>query len=223
MLVPHASHGADWSLNPSVTVSEQYDSNIRLLPNNAPNKQSDFITSFTPELSLSRDTELTKLKFDSITSARKYVENPGLDSIDTASRVSLTTRWSPGFSTDISTAFVHDTTMEDQLDQSGIRTIRAERYRYEFGAGAKYAFTERFSLLVSGGGGQSLYPSGEAPDQLTTQFTVTPAWAATERDTIGLGMAFTYKDYEDGLKIHTFSQMIYWQSILSETFYFKLG
>jgi len=221
--LPGASHAADWSFNPSMSVSQQYDSNIRLLPNDSTNRISDFITSLTPELSLSRDTELTKLKLDTVTSIMKYARNPGFDTIDTASRICLATRWNERFSTDVGGIFVHDTTMEDQLDQSGIRTIRADRYRYEYVLGAKYAFSDRFSLPVTGSGGWSLYPSGEVPDQLDIRFNLAPAWVVTERDMIGLDITLAYKDYENGVEIYNSSHLLLWQRALSETLNMKLG
>lgn len=223
MLCSQTTHAADWAFNPSVTVSEQHDSNIRLLPNDSQSKESDFITSFTPALSLARDTELTSFKIDSSTSVLKYTDNPRFDTIDTAFKGSLAIKWSPRFSTEANIAFVHDTTLEDQLEQAGIRTIKAERYRYEFGAGAKYALTEKISLLVSGSGGQSLYPSGEVEDQVTSRIRLVPAWALSERDTIGLESSFTYREFEKGLRIYNISEIIFLQRLLSETLSFSFG
>lgn len=234
-IIPWCSAFAvDWSLTPSVTLSELYDSNVRFssrTPANA--SKSDFITNLTPVISITGDTERTKFKFDTITTGQKYVNNPSYDTINTNTKASLNYLWSPRLSTDVNFGFIHDWTLDDQIEKAGITTIRTERFHYEFGLGGKYALSEPLVLSASAGVGLNSYPSGLLQDQSTVQVNVTPIWSLSHRDSIGLSSTYVYADfdnnntllpgYSNAADIKTFSEMLYFQRLFSETLSFKFG
>lgn len=214
----------DWSLTPSVTLSEQYDSNVRFSKGPVPNgSKSDFITNLIPVISVTGETEQTKFRFDTTTTAQAYVNNPHYDTINTDTKAVLTRQWTPRFSTDTNFGFIHDWTLEDQLQQAGIRTVRTERFRYDGGMGAKYAMSESWMLAVGGRAGQTDYPSGSLPNLLTAGGSITPVWAVNAKNNIGLSSSFDHADFKNTSTIDNFSEMLYWENLVNETTSFKLG
>ncbi len=183
---------ADWSFTPSATLSQSYDSNFRFIATPPPpgTTKGDFITSFTPVVSVTGETEETKFQFDTVTSAQSYFENPQFDIVNTNTTTSLTESWSPRFSTSANLGLLHDSTLEDQLQASGIVTQKVERYVFSGGLGAQYALNESLNLIASGLLAKTSYPSGALPDSDVYQATITPIWAITPRDNIGLSTIF---------------------------------
>lgn len=217
----HVVAAMDWSFNPSVTVSQQYDDNIRFSDNSV--KESDFVSRLIPVVSISGESDTDVFRFDTITTGEKYYDHPSLDTVNTDSKASLNHQWNPAFSTGANVGFLHDSTLESQLEQAGIRSVRAERYHFDVGMGSKYAFTDRWSVEVSAAGGGSTYPSDIYPDSTSVQAGITPIWAVSDRDIIGLNSSFYYTDFSDTSKITTFSEILYWQRLISETLTLKIG
>ena len=90
----------DWSFTPSVSLSQSYDSNFRFITTPAPGTtKSDCITSLSPVLSVTGETEQTKFQFDTTTNAQSYIENPRFDIVNENATASLTESWSQRFST----------------------------------------------------------------------------------------------------------------------------
>ncbi|MCE5336087.1 MAG: hypothetical protein LLG06_16010 [Desulfobacteraceae bacterium] len=224
----------DWSLTPSVTLSEMYDSNVRFSSRTpAGSSKSDFITNLTPIISVSGESERTKIKIDTVTQGQKYVNNPHYDTINTDTKASVSYLWSPRLSTDANFGFIHDWTLDDQVEKSGITTVRTERFHYDLGFGGKYALTEPLFLQARAAVGLTTYPSGLLQDQTTFQANLTPVWSLSHRDSIGLSSSYVYADYSNNVNtlpgysnqadISTFSEMLYFQRLLSETLSFKFG
>ena len=215
---------ADWSFSPSATLSQTYDSNFRFTPTSIPGvSKGDFITSFSPVVSITGETEQTKFQFDTNTTAQAYFKNPDFDTINTNTTASLTEDWSQRFSTSANLGLIHDWTLEDQLQASGIVAQKVERYLYSGGLGGKYDLNESLSLTASGLFAKTIYPSGTLPDSDAYQGTITPIWALTERDNIGLSNSLSYTDYNNATTVKTITEMFYWQRILSETLNVKLS
>ena len=214
----------DWAFSPSATLSEEYNSNVRFTNTSLPDQtKSDFISKFTPVISITGDTELSQFRFDTTTSALAYINNPKYDTIDTDTKTSLTHAWTSKFSTEGDFEFVHDYTLEDQLQQSGIRTLLTERFQYNFGLTGKYALSESLSLAVGGTAGRGDYPSGLLPNQTTYGVSVTPVWNLSPRDNLSLSSSFDYADYQGTSTIKNFSEMFSWERQVSETLSFKVG
>lgn len=223
----NCAFAADWSFSPSVTLSEMYNSNITFSSTSAPGiPKGDFITSLQPVISITGQTEQTKFKFDTITTGKKYVENPRFDTVDTDTNTSLSELWSPRFSTDASFRFIHDYTLENELETSGIVTQKAERYQFNVGVGGKYALSESLNLVANGTYIDTNYPSHPAnlPGYQVYQGVITPIWSITPRDNIGLSSNFYWVDYPSfQATVKTITEMLYWQRFLSETLNFRLS
>jgi hypothetical protein len=214
----------DWSFTPSVSLSQSYDSNFRFITTPAPGTtKSDFVTSLSPVLSVTGETEQTKFQFDTTTNAQSYIENPRFDIVNENATASLTESWSQRFSTSVNFGIVHDSTLQEQLESSGIVTQLTERYLYTFGLGGKYDLSESLSLAVSGLAADTIFPSGTLPNSDVYQGTITPIWAVTPKDNIGLSSNFSYTDYSIATTIRSVTETLFWQRQMTDTLSFKLS
>ncbi len=226
-----SAFAADWSFTPSATLSEAYDSNFRFITTPLPGtSKSDFITSFTPVVSINGETEQTKFNFDTTTSAQAYINNPRYDVINTDTVAGLTEMWSPRFSTTATIGLMHDQTIEQQLASSGIVTLRTERYAYDSALSGTYALSETLNLSSSFSYSKVIYPSGALQDSDIYQGTITPVWSINELNSIGLSSNYTYTDYSaggsvtgTGTTMKTLTEMLFFQRSFSETMSGKLG
>ena len=123
---------------------------------------------------------------------------------------------------------IHDSTLEDQLQSSGIVTQKTERYLFNFGLSGKYDLSESLNLIASGVFAKTIYPSGTLPDSDVYQGTITPVWAVSARDNIGLSSNFAYTGYSsyangNAVVIKTLTEMLYWERLWTETLSLKLS
>ena len=215
------SFGADWSFNPSVTLSEKYDSNITFSATSAPGvPREDYITTLEPVFSLVGETQQTKFELDTDTKGLTYVENPQFDTIDTNTYTSLTECWSPRFTTGANFRFMHDYTLENELETSGIVTQKTERYQYNGGGDVKYALTDTLNLQASGNYIDTNYPTHppNLPDYDAYQVTLTPVWSISPRTDVGLNSNFYRQSYPSfSADINTVTEMVYWRRLFTPT------
>jgi hypothetical protein len=220
----NSASAVDWSFTPSATLSESYDSNFRFRSTPIPGtSKDDYITSLSPVASVTGETEATKFQFDTVTNGEVYIKNPKFDTINTNSTASLTESWSQRLSTTANVGLVHDWTLEDQLQTSGIITEKTERFLFNSGLSGKYDLNESLNLTASGQYARTIFPAGTLPDSFVYQGTITPIWAVTPRDNIGFSSNFTDTEYDISTKIRTVTEMLYWERTLTETLSFKLS
>ena len=227
----HDAYADDWSFTPSVSLSQSYDSNFRFVETPVPGTtKGDFVTSLTPVLSITGQTEQTTFQFDTVTSGQSYILNPQYDIINENATASLTELWSERLSTSVNVGIIHDSTLQEQLEASGIITQWTERYVYTLGLGGKYDLSESLSLAVSGLAADTIFPSGTSPDSNTYQGTITPTWAVTPKDNIGLSSNFSDTDYNSAATtsspattIKSLTESLFWQRQMTDTLKFKLS
>lgn len=221
--------GADWSLSPSISVSETYDSNINF---QYQDRQSDFITYIKPTFLLTRQTEQDQLKFYSQENGVLYIKNSQLNRIETYNNTGWTRQWSPRLSTDLGAGFNKTTAQTTQLEEAGIATALADQYIYNVRLNGTYALSEVLSLSTGGTAGQTWYPdkffSGTTArffDSNTALGNLNLAWKRSEVDTLGLNSVYSYTHYIDATtdNVQYFRPGVYWERTLSETASFMLG
>jgi hypothetical protein len=208
------SRAAEWTVTPSISITEEYDSNVLF---DRLNSFDDFVTRVTPRLQGRRDTETSRFGFNAALFGEKYVLNPELDTINGNAQGSWTRTWSPRFQTSLNALFARDQTLDTQLYETGVLTFRQDRYRYAADGAAVFALTERWSLGGSLAGQYNQYPDGPSPDLFVLQGTMTPIWQITEWDAGGIVLAFSRADYENHTLDQTVSGSLSWERKLSET------
>ena len=222
MLCIGDAFAVDWSLSPSVSVSELYDSNINF---SFQDKQSDFITAMKPRFLVSGQTDQDQLNLDSTLVGMIYVDNSQLDRFETYNDGSWVRQWSSRFSTDFGGNFIKTTALESQLQEAGIRTILADQYIYNVRGKGSYALTEVLSLSLGGSAGQTWYPDKQFPDSDNALGNLNLAWKSSEFDTIGLDCAYSYRHYLDTSTdtVQFVRPGLYWERALGETTTLLLG
>ncbi|SPF31243.1 exported hypothetical protein [Syntrophobacter sp. SbD1] len=214
----------DWYFTPSATLSQSYNSNLQFVTVPPPGStKGDFITSFTPVVSVTGETEKAKFQFDTVTSGQVYLQNPKFDTVNTYTTAGLTEFWSPRFSTSANLGLVHDYTLEDQLQQSGIIAAMTERFMYSCGLGDKYDLSESLSLALNGSYAKSVFPSNVLPGSDDYEGSISPVWSVSERNNIGMTSSFSYINYSNDTTIKSVTEMLFWQRAFSETMNFKLS
>jgi hypothetical protein len=211
---------ADLAFSPSISLTQKYDSNLLFTSSNT---QSDFYTVLKPVFSLTGESETTKFKMDTTVRGEKYFKHDELDAILYDTRTSLSHAFSQRFNTELTTAFVRDTTLETQLEQAGLATVRAERYLFDSGLKESYALSDRLSLLVSEGIQSAIYSSGVHPDSNTWQVGAGPSYLLSPKDTVTLTSSYVSADFEDTSTINTFQEMVEWKRLLGESASIRLG
>lgn len=217
--------GLDWTFDPSIALTEKFDSNVLFRDHD---EQSDFISILNPRLSIGGKGEDVRFRFDSDVTFEKYAEHEELgrdelDTIDYNIKSSMSRNWTERFLTDANIRLSKDTTLDTQLEEAGIRTIRTPRYRYDGDMKATYQLTERVSLAASGGGGYMSYPNGELPNSTSWQSGFTPAWQITEKDTLSVISNYSYNDYEESSTVKNLFAMLSWDRLLNEKTSFQIG
>ncbi len=220
VLCGKATNAADWSFNPGIEVSEEYNDNV-LFTERA--TLEDFITSIKPKMQLLGRTERTQLRLDSTVAGEKYCRYEDLDTVNTDNRASFERRWSPKFFTTLNGTFRKDEILETELERAGQVGVREDRYIYGVDLSGTYALSDTFSLTSGGGGNFNHYPDGPYPDLDLWQINVNPVWTINLHDRAGLFINYYDADYEDIATIRTFTASLYWRRDLSETTYFLLG
>ena len=213
-------NSADWAFSPSISLTQKYDSNLQFTSQNA---ESDFYTILKPVFTLTGETETTKFKMDTTVRGEKYFKHDELDDILYDTRSTLSHAFSERFNTELTAAFVRDTTLETQLEQAGLATIRAERYLFDSGLKETYALSDRFSLSATEGIQSAIYPSGIHPDSNTWQVGIGPSYLLSPKDTLTFSSTYASADFEDTSTINTFQEVAEWKRALSETTSLRLG
>ncbi|MFZ0931554.1 MAG: outer membrane beta-barrel protein [Syntrophobacteraceae bacterium] len=218
---------ADWSFNPSATLTQTYDSNFQFIATPLPGiTKSDFITSFTPVVSVTGQSEQTTFQFDTTTSGLAYLQNPTYDTVSTNTTASLAEAWSPLLSTSASFGLIHDYTLENSLQESGIITPYTEHYLFNFGLGAQYALSESLNLTASGQFVKNIYPSSPSsatlPESENYQGTITPVWAVSARDNIGFSSNFSDTAYSNATTEKTVTESLFYQRLVTDSVSLKL-
>ena len=134
---------AETIINTSIGIEQEYNDNILYTANN---KTSDFITHIIPAISLNHNTELFGFSALARVDPFFYWDNSDLNTTNQNYVVDgnyrLTERWSISGNA----GYLKDTTLQAQLEETGVVGIRQERERIDATAGAAYAVSERSSI-----------------------------------------------------------------------------
>jgi len=213
-------YGADWSVSPAVSLTQEYNDNILFSRHD---EQDDFIAKLKPSIEIIGQTEQTQFKLNSSVTGEKYFDHSNLDTLITDNTASLRHYWNEKLSTTLSANFRKDNVLETEIERAGLTGVRKDRYRYGFDLSGTYAFSDTLSLTLGGGGSFSEYPNGPYPDLDLWQVSVNPMWAISPKDTLGLLVNYYDADYKDVGTIRTLVQSLYWRRDLTEKTYIVLG
>ena len=196
LLVPQARRGR-LTLIPSIGISEEYNDNV---DSNNLNRHSDFITNFSPTLTLFITQPTYELNagysFTAAIYAREPNRNTALDSMNLLA--SGLYRLTPGLTVSASDTFVLSNYTNIVAAQS-ISTGRQKSWRNTFSPGLTWQMTQADSVAVGGSWDALRYPDQDGDDSDTFIARVRETHAFTARLSGNIGYEFTYLHQQGAL------------------------
>ena len=208
--LPPYSMAGDVTLVPSINLKGEYNDNVTFTRTN---KKDDYLATVSPALTLDYVTEAVKLESKIILDVDRYADEKDLDT-DRQRYVlnggyQLKERW--GVSGNLS--YIKDTTLESELEETGIVNVRADRQRYNAGAGLSYQISEVSNMGIDYAYSRTDYDWPWYEDYDTDSislsynrefnnkldvFTVQPRWSqrdseVSQADDYGLSLGWTHQ------------------------------
>jgi hypothetical protein len=152
---------ADWSFIPSVTQRSEFNSNLNMAYTNP---ISDYIFSLQPAADFNYTTEISQLQGHLGLTGRHYITNSNLDHIDQSYQINGRYQATPKINLSLTSAYINDTSMTEELLTSGLVTSRSPRQSFALGPGITYNLTERLSGTASYNFNRVLYQAPQYTD-----------------------------------------------------------
>jgi opacity protein-like surface antigen len=137
--VPFIAVAKDVTVVPSITLRGEYDDNVLF---NRTDEIDDYLAIVSPALTLDYDSELFKVRGSGLVDVLRYAQEKDLDYerqyYELNGDYRLAERWE--FTGDF--AYSLDTTLDSELEETGIVFVREDRKRYNAGAGLSYVVSE---------------------------------------------------------------------------------
>jgi hypothetical protein len=152
---------ADWSVVPSVTQRSEFNSNLNMTYTNP---ISDYLFTLTPAADFNYTSEISQLQGHLGFSGQHYITNSNLDHIDQNYQINGRYQVAPKVNLSLTSAYITDTTMTQELLASGLIMGRTPRQSFAVGPGITYNLTERFLATASYNFNRVLYQSTQYTD-----------------------------------------------------------
>jgi hypothetical protein len=134
-----SAQAADIDLVPSVALTTEYNDNVTF---DDQDEDADFIGIATPSLKLDYSTELLDISATGALDAYGYYDNSDLNTIHHRYRADSRYKLTERSALKANLGFIKDTTLESELEETGIVNRRVNRNRYDAGTGALYRISE---------------------------------------------------------------------------------
>jgi len=157
---------ADWSVVPSVTQRSEFNSNLNFAYTQP---VSDYIFSLQPAVDFNYTTEISQLQGHLGLFGQHYLQNSNLDHIDQNFQINGQHRIAPRVNLSLNTSYINDTTLQQELQTSGIVIGRTPRQSFAANPGLTYNLTERFLVTASYNFNRVLYQSPDFTDYTSHQ------------------------------------------------------
>jgi hypothetical protein len=157
---------ADWSIVPSVTQRSEFISNLNLSPTNV---LSDFDLSLKPEVNFNYTTEISHLTGHVGLFGQHYISHPQIDHIDQNYRINGSYQATPKVGLSLSSSYISDTTLIEELQTSGVVIGRTPRQAIFAGPGITYNLTERLLATANYSFNRVTYQAPQYTDYTTHQ------------------------------------------------------
>lgn len=180
---------AEWSFEPSVSLHEEYNDNIRFTANPHPRVWQ---TSIRPSLKFNNKTEISEVSGQMQLGINRYSGDASLNRNDQllllfASRMAERNTWS------LNTSYRRDTTSE--LATTGLVRPRVQRTALIINPSWAYALSSRLSLRLDYTYQDVKYDSATSTDYKYKHAGAALQYVLSERDQISLGTFYSKIDY----------------------------
>jgi hypothetical protein len=134
------ARGDEFRLVPSVGLKEEYNDNLFFTEGD---KTTDFLTTLSPGLELITRTERLDLNLSTRVSGLIYGSNEDLNAVDHNHRGRLLYALHPKLKVSADAGFLKSSSPDQELEATGLVTKVTKLYKYNFGGGLEYTFTEK--------------------------------------------------------------------------------
>ena len=202
MLVSLSARAAEWSIEPSVSLHEEYNDNIRFIADPHPKVWE---TSLIPNVKFSNKTAISEVSGQAQLGINRYSGDTTLNQTDRlfllfASRMSERNTWS------MNTSYKRDTTSE--LDATGVVQPRTQRSVLTFGPSWTHSLTERLSLRFDYQYQDVKYDSATSTDYTYKQAASAMQYILSERDKLNIQALYSRVDYSPVMGLGCASYLI---------------
>ncbi len=142
---PTASHGADVTLVPSFRAMTEYNDNVTFA---RAQEINDFVGTFTPGFTLDYNTALTDFSSSVELDFLKYLEESDLDTVNQRYAVKGGYKVTERTKVTGNLSYIRDTTLDSELQETGVVVDRSDRERFIGGGGVLYNLSETTELGV---------------------------------------------------------------------------
>ena len=153
-LLPEASRSADFSWEPAISIKGEYDDNISF---DNTDKIDDYLATISPSLLFKYASERLKVNSSLALDILRYNDENDLD--DEYQRYNLDGEYllTEKLSLTGQGSFIKDTTLESELEETGLVNFREDRQRYTLGGGFAYRLSEVNNWQLNYSFGQTNY------------------------------------------------------------------
>ena len=124
---------------PAIELKGEYDDNVSFLPRN---EKADFLATISPSLAVDYDTELLNLDSNIAVSFLRYADETYLDTENQYYELAGAYNMMEKVQLKGDFSYVEDTTLESELEETGLVGVRSNRERSKAGGGISYRVTE---------------------------------------------------------------------------------
>jgi len=207
------------SLLSSLGVKGEYNDNVNF---DRENEIDDYITTISPAFKLGYSTALFDINAETILDFLLYHYEPDLNeenqeyNLDAAYHMTERLTLSGDFS------YIKDTTLDSELEETGIVNHREDRRRYDSGGGMVYEISERNDLGCDYNFTKINYDEDDKVDyERHTVKLPFNYYLKNQRDTLTLQPEYSFRD-SDVSEVDNYKINVGWSHLFSETFTLKV-
>ena len=207
------------SLLSSLDVKGEYNDNVNF---DSENEIDDYITTISPAFKLSYSTALFDINAETILDFLLYYDETDLNeenqeyNLDAAYRMTERLTLSGDFS------YIKDTTLDSELEDTGIVNVRENRRRYDSGGGMVYEISERYDLGCNYLFTKINYDEDDKVDYERQTIKLPFNYhLKNQRDTLTFRPEYSFRD-SDTSEVDNYKINVGWSHLFSETFTLKV-
>ena len=215
----NAAFAGQVSLLSSLGVKEEYNDNVNF---DRENEIDDYITTISPAFKLGYSTALFDINAETILDFLLYHYEPDLNeenqeyNLDAAYRMTERLTLSGDFS------YIKDTTLDSELEDTGIVNVRENRRRYDSGGGMVYEISERYDLGCDYLFTKINYDEDDKVDYERQTIKLPFNYhLKNQRDTLTFRPEYSFRD-SDTSEVDNYKINVGWSHLFSETFTLKV-
>jgi hypothetical protein len=146
ILLPSTVMAADVTFVPSLRSKAEYNDNVSFT---RINEKDDYLAIVSPDLSLLYRTELIDVQSRVSADVLRYLDEIDLNTENYQGLFNGEYRLMERWRASGSFAYIKDTTLESELEETGLVNVREDRERYNLGIGLSYQFSELSDIAMN--------------------------------------------------------------------------